>query len=131
VHDYEPREFTHHPREPAGISVFGEGGEDTFVHRLDSLKADAPIFLGEFGASRWAKGVNAYYGARISACEARGISWAAFRWPTRDTAYEAADDMFNLTLGGHSGDPAAIDVLRPGWGLNARRPVRARLRGRS
>lgn len=131
VHDYEPRAFTHDPRESAGISVFSEGGDDTFVHRVDSLKADAPIFLGEFGASRWAKGVDAYYDARISACEARGMSWAAFRWPTGDKVYEAADDMFNLTPGGRSGDAAAIDVLRPAWGMNSRRPVRARLRGRS
>ncbi len=89
------------------------------------------MFLGEFGASHWASGIDDYYGARIAACEARGMGWAAFRWPTRDKGYEAADDMFNLLLGGRATDPAAIDVLRPAWRLNRRRPSTARLRGRS
>jgi hypothetical protein len=95
------------------------------------LQADAPVFLGEFGASRWADGVDDYYRARIAACEARGMAWAAFRWPTHDTGYEAADDMFNLLLSGRSGDPAAMDVLRTAWSPNGRRPSGAKLRGRS
>ena len=132
IHDYEPREFTHYPEQSAGIAVFGEGGDHTFVHRVDSvMPTDAPLFLGEFGASRWAKGVDDYYAARISACEARGVAWAAFRWPTRDAAYEKADSMFNVLQDGRSNDPAAITTLRSAWMLNKRRPGAARLRGRS
>jgi hypothetical protein len=59
------------------------------------------------------------------------MAWAAFRWPTRDAGYEAADDMFNLLLSARSGDPAAMDVLRTAWSQNRRRPSGARLRGRS
>lgn len=131
VHDYEPRDFTHHPRDSAGLISFSEDGGDTFVRRIDALQADAPIFLGEFGASRWADGVDDYYSARIAACEARGMAWAAFRWPTRDAVYEAADDMFNVLLGGRNSDPAAIDVLRSAWSKGVRRPAASRLRGRS
>ena len=131
VHDYEPREFTHHPQASAGIAVFSEGGDDTFAKRIDGLPTDAPIFLGEFGASRWASGVDDYYSARIAACEARGMAWAAFRWPTQDKDYEAADSMFNVLLSGRADEPAAIDVLRPAWKQNRRRPSGTKLRGRS
>lgn len=132
VHDYEPREFTHHPETSAGIIVFGEPDGQTFADRLDSVMAgDAPVFLGEFGASRWAQGVGEYYAARIAACEARGVGWAAFRWPTRDAAYEKSDGMFNLMLGGRGNEDPAIDTLRPAWTKNVRRPAGARLRGRS
>ena len=131
VHDYEPRAFTHHPEGSAGLMAFSEGGDSTFERRIDSvMSGDAPVFLGEFGASRWAMDVDAYYAARIATCEARGIGWAAFRWPTQDKGYEAADSMFNVLLGAH-GDPPAIDTLKAGWARNARRPGKARLRGRS
>ncbi len=131
VHDYEPRDFTHYPEQSADIAVFSEGGAQTFAHRIDSVQADAPIFLGEFGASRWASGGDDYYSTRIAACETRGMAWAAFRWPTRDVAYEKADSMFNVSLGGRATEPAAIDVLRPAWRQNRRRPAGAKLRGRS
>ncbi|MEQ1783150.1 MAG: cellulase family glycosylhydrolase, partial [Hyphomonadaceae bacterium] len=131
VHDYEPREFTHAPQASAGIAAFSDSGEYTFAKRIDSLQADAPVFLGEFGASRWARGVDDYYSARIAACEARSMAWAAFRWPTQDKDYEAADDMFNVLLGGRATEPAAIDVLRSAWKQNRRRPSGAKLRGRS
>lgn len=131
VHDYEPRAFTHHPEVAAGIAPFGEAAGHTFADRIDSvMPGDAPLFLGEFGASIWAQGVGDYYAARMAACEARGIGWAAFRWPTRDAAYEAADKMFSVLQSGMQGEPPAITSLRQGWGQNTRRPG-ARLRGRS
>ncbi|MEQ1783495.1 MAG: cellulase family glycosylhydrolase [Hyphomonadaceae bacterium] len=131
IHDYEPREFTHVPEPSAGIAVFSEGGDQTFAQRVDRVQADAPVFLGEFGASRWASGVDDYYSARIAACELRSMAWAAFRWPTSDKTYEAADDMFNVLLDGRAAEPAAIDVLRPAWKQTHGRPAGARLRGRS
>lgn len=132
VHDYEPRDFTHHPEASAAILTFGEYGDQTFAHRVDAvMPADAPLFLGEFGASRWATGVDEYYAARIAACETRGMAWAAFRWPTRDTGYEAADSMFNVLLAGGGGDAPAVDTLRPAWRRSTRRPAASRLRGQS
>lgn len=131
VHDYEPRDFTHHPEGSAGLMAFSEGGDHTFEHRIGSVTmGDAPVFLGEFGASRWAMDVNAYYAARIAVCEARGIGWAAFRWPTHDKDYEAADSMFNVLLGARGAAPA-IDALKVGWARNTRRPGASQLRGRS
>ena len=131
VHDYEPREYH------ASSGKFGGAGALWRVwrgHVRESHSAvsagDAPIFLGEFGASRWAMDVDDYYAARIATCEARGMGWAAFRWPTRDKAYEAADNMFNVLQGGR-GEAPAIDTLRAGWAKNTRRPGKARLRGRS
>lgn len=132
VHDYEPRAFTHHPRGAAGTIAFGERGTETFAQRIDRVrKGDAPIFLGEFGASRWAEGVDRYYEARIAACEARGIGWAAFRWPTQDAAYERSDDMFNLTMRTGRDDGPALDVMRPAWSRNSLRPSGPQLRGRN
>jgi hypothetical protein len=133
VHDYEPREFTHYPENSAGIMVFSEGGEHPFAKRLDSvMTGDAPVFLGEFGASRWAQGADEYYASRIAACEARGVNWAAFRWPTQDAAYEQSDSMFSLLAsGGRTGSEPAIGILRPAWAQNARRPSGTRLRGRN
>ena len=131
VHDYEPRDFTHHPENSAGLLPFGEGGDHTFERRIDAVKTpDAPIFLGEFGASRWASDVDKYYAARIAACEQRRLNWAAFRWPTQDKTYEAADSMFSVLQGGR-GEAAAIGTLKTGWAKNTRRPGKARLRGRS
>ena len=131
VHDYEPRDFTHHPEAAAGYAVFSEGGEHTFAARIDRVRVgDVPVFLGEFGASRWARGVDAYYEARIAACESRGIGWAAFRWPTQDAAYERSDDMFNVAKGGRDDRPA-LDTLRPAWAKNKQRPGGMRLRGRT
>jgi len=131
VHDYEPREFTHHPEVSAGIAVFSAGGEHTFEKRIDAVRktAGAPLFLGEFGASRWADGVGAYYRARIATCEARSIGWAAFRWPTRDAAYEESDDMFNLLRGDRREEDPAIDTLKAAWANNAGADVQ--LRGRN
>jgi Cellulase (glycosyl hydrolase family 5) len=132
VHDYEPREFTHHSKGSAGIANFSEDGDSTFVHRVDRIMPlDAPLFLGEFGASRWASGVNDYYKSRVAACDERGVAWAAFRWPTRDADYEAADEMFNFSLGDTRDEPAAIETLRAAWAHNTRRPKAVRLRGRS
>jgi hypothetical protein len=131
VHDYEPRDYTHHPEGSAGLIAFSEGGDHAFGQRVDSVATgEAPIFLGEFGASRWAMDVDAYYAARIAACEARGMGWAAFRWPTQDKGYEAADSVFNV-LQGARGDPPAVDALKVGWAKNSRRPEKVRLRGRS
>jgi len=131
VHDYEPRAFTHHPEGAANMIAFSEGGDDTFEHRIDSVARVAePVFLGEFGASRWAMDVDRYYTARIAACEARTMNWAAFRWPTQDKTYEAADSMFNVAQGARGGAPA-LGALKPAWARNTRRPGRARLRGRS
>ena len=131
VHDYEPRAFTHQSEAAAGHAVFSEGAANTFESRIDQAKTgNVPVFLGEFGASRSAAGVNDYYAARIAACEARGIGWAAFRWPTQDAGYEQADDMFNVTIGGPDARPA-MDTLRPAWARNAQRPDGIRLRGRT
>ncbi len=133
VHDYEPREYTHHPKDAAGISVFSEGGSHTFATRIDAIRQQgAPVFLGEFGASRWLRDIDAYYRVRIDACEARSIGWAAFRWPTGDAAYEKSDDMFNLMWGPKAdASGAAMSGLRPAWAKNRARPGGVGLRGRN
>ncbi len=69
--------------------------------------------------------------ARIAACEARGIGWAAFRWPTQDAAYEKSDDMFNVLAGDRRNDDPAINALRPAWAKNTMRPGSVGLRGRN
>lgn len=131
VHDYEPREFTHHPDGSAGLIAYTDSDADRFDARLAAaMPGDAPVFLGEFGASRWASGVDRYYAARIAVCEARSVAWASFRWPTEDRAYEQSDAMFNVTLGGGGQEPAAITTLRAAWARNSRRPQAVRSRQR-
>lgn len=135
VHDYEPREYTHHPRDAAGLISFAERASNSFASRVNAVRqTGVPIFLGEFGASRWNTDVDAYYRARITACEARSIGWAAFRWPTGDAAYEKSDDMFNLLWGPKQGASAgaALDTLKPWWAKNTLRPASGvGLRGRN
>ena len=134
VHDYEPRNYTHHPKGAAGIAAFSEGGGLTFANRINAVRQQGvPIFLGEFGASRWLRDIDAYYRARIAACEARGIGWAAFRWPTSDSAYEKSDDMFNLLWGPKegAGAGAVIEILKTAWMKNTVRQGGIGLRGRN
>jgi hypothetical protein len=133
VHDYEPRDYTHSPRDSRGIPVFSEGGEHTFAKRLQAAKTHgAPVFLGEFGAARWAHEIDGYYANRIATCEAQGAGWAAFRWPTGDAAYERSDDTFNVAWGPKDGEAAgaALPALRAAWKKNTSRPG-AGLRGRN
>jgi hypothetical protein len=125
VHDYEPRAYTHQPRNSRGIAVFSEGGADTFANRLRAAKRQgAPVLLGEFGAARWVDETDRYYRTRIAECEKQGVSWAAFRWPTNDAAYEAQDDTFNVRWGGAAGDAAGavLPTLQEAWRRNAKRP---------
>jgi hypothetical protein len=125
VHDYEPRDYTHQPRNSRGIAMFSEGGADTFANRLSVAKRQgAPVFLGEFGAARWVHETDRYYRIRIAECERQGVSWAAFRWPTNDAAYEAQDDMFNVRWGGAAGDTAGgvLPTLQEAWRKNTIRP---------
>ena len=125
VHDYEPRNVTHLPQNKVGSASFSAVDGEAFTQRIDRVvRGDAPIFLGEFGASRWAGNVDAYYTERIAACETRGMSWAAFRWPTLDEAYERSDAMFNVRLGDGRGGRPALDALRQGWARNSRQPRR-------
>lgn len=134
MHDYEPREYTHYPRDAAGVAVFGERDASSFASRVDAVRQQrVPLFLGEFGASRWVHDIDAYYRARIAVCEARGIGWAAFRWPTGDADYERSDDMFNVLWGPKEGVAAgaASGVLQSAWAKNAARPGGIGLRGRN
>lgn len=123
VHDYEPRAFTHRPRESAAIIPFQERAGE-FEARMQAAQGQgAPVFLGEFGAARWNDDAPAYHAARAAACERIGVNWAVFRWPTSDAGYEAADDMFNFTLPTGVRDGAAsLTELSRAWAANTRRP---------
>jgi hypothetical protein len=127
VHDYTPWDYTHADRKakPGAAKRSGFGG------LIDAVRPKtAPVFLGEFGAARWAAKTPDYFRDAITQCERRGVNWAAFRWPTSDTAYEQKDDMFNVLWGGQEdrfapGPDAAIGALRGGWKQNVRRLFRA------
>ena len=131
IHDYEPRDYTHQPKDAAVALEEGDAGK--FASRLAAAKEQgAPVFLGEFGAARWAKDLDNYFSARIVMCEGEGAAWAAFRWPTSDKDYEAKDDTFNLTIGaGGKAKGAASTILREAWANNTARPGKAALRGRN
>jgi hypothetical protein len=125
IHDYTPWEYTHVARDG---QVPGMGGQGVF--RSAAAQRSAPIFLGEFGAARWAPHAPDFYRMRIAECEALGLNWAAFRWPTRDMDYERKDDTFNVLWGADpkrfaAGPDAAIGALRAGWKRNVRRLYRA------
>lgn len=126
VHDYEPRDFTHMPQTSAGLIPFQERRGE-FEQRMTAAKQQgAPVFLGEFGVARWQDDAGKYLAARASACEALGVNWAAFRWPTFNAAYEEADNMFNVVKGPDrplgAGDIATITALREAWMRNTARP---------
>lgn len=126
VHDYDPRDFTHAPR-ARDVRLRERAG--AFAGRMQAAQRQggglgAPVFLGEFGAARWNGDAPAYHRARAAACEALGINWAAFRWPTFDAGYEANDDTFNLTLatGAGGAGAASVEALREAWARNTMRP---------
>ncbi len=135
VHDYEPRDYTHTSGGERGLLPY-PGNDATFAKRLDAAtKQGAPVFLGEFGATRHALGRAAFHRDRIAICEARGAAWSIFRWPTFDTAYEAADPAFDVTVKdrrwyGDDGDDSdeTLDVLRASWMRNTTRPSLLRRR---
>jgi hypothetical protein len=135
VHDYEPRTYTHTPAVQNGLHPYS-GDDSTFGRRLDAvLKQDAPVFLGEFGATRYALGRAAFHRDRIAICEARGLAWSVFRWPTFDAAYETGDPAFDVTAKdrrwyGDRSDSAdeTLEALRSGWIRNTVRPSALRPR---
>jgi hypothetical protein len=126
VHDYTPWDYTHAPRGKTSHSAPSE-----FARLIDAAgPRTAPVFLGEFGAARWAEKTPDYVRNVIAQCEKRGINWAAFRWPTSDRAYEEKDDMFNVLWSSRGdrfepGPGAAIGALKQGWKHNVRRLYRA------
>lgn len=120
VHDYEPREFTHYPRQSAGIVPFQERRNEFETRMAEAQAQGAPVFLGEFGAARWAGDAGKYHAARVAACEKLGVNWAVFRWPTLNKAYEEADDMFDVTRSGD--EPRTLDALKAAWARNSLRP---------
>lgn len=130
IHDYEPRDYTHQPKDSKVELAEGDAGK--FASRLAAAKMQgAPVFLGEFGAAHWAKDIESYFGARIAMCEGEGAAWAAFRWPTNDKDYEAKDDTFNVSIGPDGKTRgAALKLLREAWANNTMRPEKA-LRGRN
>ncbi len=122
VHDYTPDAYTHQPRGGPQVSLARDDADAFAVGLAAAGRFGAPVYLGEFGAVRWAPDRGRYWEARIAACEAAGVNWAAFRWPTSNPDYEALDDQFNLLMGqgadprSPQGAPAA--AVRAGWRRN-------------
>jgi hypothetical protein len=132
VHDYEPWVLTHLERDrkaPRGPVALG-----SFAARAADLSKSAPVFLGEFGAARWSPKAADIVRARIATCEAGGMNWSVFRWPTLDDDYEKLDDMFNVAWGSDPalkpGPGALLPTLKTAWERNSRRPGLG-LRGRN
>ncbi len=130
VHDWEPRDYTHTSGEEAGL-LFPDDKDREFATRIAAAKSvagGAPIFLGEFGASRQAVQRGSFHAARIARCEETNIAWSAFRWPTSDAAYERGDPAFDLTAPTiktfDRTDIATLDALKAGWKKNTKRPRR-------
>ncbi|MEE9379882.1 MAG: cellulase family glycosylhydrolase [Hyphomonadaceae bacterium] len=102
VHDYGPFDYTHQARDSRRVKLPGDDA-DEFASSLGKLKqvgGGLPLFMGEFGAVHWAPGREDYWRNRITALEAAGINWAAFRWPSSDRDYEPGDSDFTLGLHG-------------------------------
>jgi hypothetical protein len=133
VHDYTPWDYTHVARNRVTVRADTRltGEPSRFGSVLDAAGArTAPVFLGEFGAARWAVKTPDYMRDVIGQCEKRSVNWAAFRWPTSDKTYEQKDDMFNVLWDSRGdrfepGNDAAISALRAGWKRNVRRLFRA------
>jgi hypothetical protein len=133
VHDYTPWDYTHVPRNQVTVRADAPltAEPSRFGELLDAAgPRTAPVFLGEFGAARWAMKAPDYFRQVIAQCEKRGVNWAAFRWPTSDKAYERKDDMFNVLWGGRAdrfelAPDAAVGALKAGWKRNVHRLFRA------
>jgi hypothetical protein len=50
-----------------------------------------PIYVGEFGAFRWAPGTNAYLSDLIGLFEENGWNWAYYVWRSNELAFNGFD----------------------------------------
>ncbi len=128
VHDWEPRRYTHTSGREAGL-MFPDDDDADFARRIATAQATAggaPIFLGEFGATRQAIQRGEFHAARIARCEELGLAWSAFRWPTFDIAYERGDPAFDVTAPSagtfRAESVSTLDALKAGWTRNNKRP---------
>jgi len=112
VHDYEPWAYTHQEA-GAGVSF------DPRTQRLETPAPDqGPWAMLEFGAVRYAPGLETYLSDRISVLEAAGANWAAFRWTSGWTVYERQEN--HMSLPDH---PGAMEIMRRAFAANRRRPA--------
>ncbi len=115
LHDYSPRDYTH---QTAGRARSWRAGDAA----LPPVQADRWM-MGEFGAARWAPGLEHYLDERIDQLETSGAGWAYFRWDSGWDIYERQENRFNLRYGpdpssSQSSAHPALSVLEAAWSRN-------------
>ena len=142
-HEYQPFAYTHQEpgmaiAYPGRIDADWDGQDDPFdaallerllqPARLFASRTLRPVAVTEFGAVRWAPGVERFLSDRIARFEDNRLNWALWGWPVAWPPMAAGDNAFSLGFGP---DPAAtgpaatapgFDALRQAWSLNAARP---------
>ncbi len=112
LHDYEPWDFTH---QATGTS-FTYDREAMTRPEFQDVQGDWSML--EFGAVRYAPGVESFIQDRISNWEALGANWTVFRWSSGWSVYEQAEGAMSL-----SDDPRILPILRQAFGKNRVRPT--------
>ena len=108
VHDWTPRAYTH---SGAGAAPLREARV-----AAPSLRTPAWACL-EFGGVTRARGFERFLRARIESLEAQGANWAAWRWTSGWTPYEARENAMNLAQSAQ-----ARAVLSQAWSRNSLKP---------
>ena len=109
THDYSPWDYTH-PEQPGAAFIPDQAGPAPG-------RDLGPAGVLEFGAPRGAPDLSGYLEHRISAYEAAGLNWAAFRWTSGWSVYEQAEGARAL-----SEDRVALSVLERAFAANTVRP---------
>ncbi len=112
LHSYEPWAYTHQAPGQGVALADRDAGLDAY----DALTGDWAVL--EFGAVRHAPGPDAYLARRIARWEAAGANWAAFRWTSGWSVYEAREGAMTA-----SEDARLLPVLRRAFAANRRRPA--------
>ena len=111
IHSYEPWAYTHQAPDD-NIAFTRRDGHSGYPE----LSGDWALL--EFGAVRHAPAPEAYFADRIAAWERAGANWAAFRWTTDWTIYEAREGAMTV-----SDDARLLALLRQAFQANQRRPA--------
>ncbi|MEO1038225.1 MAG: hypothetical protein AAFX09_01675 [Pseudomonadota bacterium] len=106
-HDWSPHAYTH------------SGGSRPSSADIAAPNTKTPAWAClEFGATASASDRAHFLRERIVSLEGAGAGWAAWRWTSGWSVYEAQENAMNLAR-----DPQAVAVLREAFAQNTARPA--------
>jgi hypothetical protein len=143
VHQYVPRKYTHQPADrplayPGPIDADWDGVPEpvgrAFLDRLFAPVEDfaarhgAKLAVTEFGAMRWAPGIERFLGDEIDVLEGLGLNHLIYSWDSAFPAVRRLPSPFYFRFGPDPesrrpvADSGLLALLRSTWQRNKLRP---------